>query len=193
MENALKKPDSINITLDTTKVLNQNNEQVSENKVCKICKKSFKPVLFGNSRKYCFECVPEGLNLTERTRYKRQAAKREGVKRGGGKCKKCGESRPYILDFHHLEPASKKDAPSNLLANSQFDAFFTEIEKCILLCNNCHGEFHYLEANYGITIVEYLDRSKTAGGSFQLAEREAVNFEVMGLYFTSLIKKAKKA
>ena len=132
-----------------------------ENKKCEICGKLFKPILFGGSRKYCFDCVPRGLDLAERTKFKRQAAKREGVRRLGGVCKKCGENRPYILAFHHLDPSIKDDVPSKLLGNSQFDAFFEEIKKCILLCNNCHGEFHYLEANNGITIDEYLDPSKS--------------------------------
>jgi len=35
-----------------------------------------------------------------------------------------------------------------------------EIEKCILLCSNCHREFHYFEKVNKITIQEYLNPNK---------------------------------
>ena len=127
-------------------------------KNCEICNKEFETIQFGHQRKYCFECVPQTDNFAERTAWKRQAAKREAVKRLGGKCKKCGESRPHILDFHHINPNEKDDTPSRLLANSKIQDFFFEIEKCILLCSNCHQDFHWLSAyDKELTIDLYLD------------------------------------
>ena len=32
-----------------------------------------------------------------------------------------------------------------------------EIEKCIVLCSNCHRDFHYLEKKDGISIEEYVN------------------------------------
>lgn len=129
----------------------------SKEKKCEICQKDFKVIRFGESRKFCFECVPANLSFSERTKVKRQAIKNEGVKRLGGECKKCGEKRSYVLSFHHLDPNAKEDTPSRMIANSSYEEFFKEIKKCILLCNNCHSEFHYLEANKGITIEDYLN------------------------------------
>ena len=125
-------------------------------KECEICGKPFKTIINGDSRKYCFDCVPHDLSRGERTTKKRQAAKAEGVKRLGGHCVKCGESRPYILAFHHISPEEKDSGPATLLGDSKIEEFFEEIKKCVLLCNNCHGEFHYLEANEGITLEKYL-------------------------------------
>jgi len=77
----------------------------------------------------------------------------------GGKCIKCGENRPHILAFHHIVSTEKNENPSRFLANSQIEKFFEEIKKCILLCSNCHGDFHYLNNNYNITIEEYLGKN----------------------------------
>lgn len=125
-------------------------------KKCEICGKEFQTIQYGGSRKYCFECVPLNVDESKKTVFKRQALKREGVRRLGGKCLKCGETRPHILNFHHINPENKVDAPSKLLANSQINKFFIEIEKCILLCANCHEDFHYLNSNANIDIETYL-------------------------------------
>ena len=125
-------------------------------KKCEICGKEFQTIQCGGSRKYCFECVPLNVDESKKTVFKRQALKREGVRRLGGKCLKCGETRPHILHFHHTNPENKVDAPSRLLADSQINQFFIEIEKCILLCANCHEDFHYLNSNADIDIETYL-------------------------------------
>lgn len=125
-------------------------------KYCGICGKLFETIEFGGARQYCFDCVPLGLDASQRTTFKRRAAKDWAVKFLGGKCEKCGETRPHILAFHHLE--GKDGSPANLLANSKIKEFFTEVFKSILLCNNCHGDFHYLNTTTGITLEEYLGR-----------------------------------
>ena len=69
-------------------------------------------------------------------------------------CIKCKEQRLYVLDFHHLDPL-KKDF--NIAATAYgYEKLKKEIKKCIVLCSNCHREFHYLERNNNITIKEYL-------------------------------------
>lgn len=126
-------------------------------KTCRICGSEFETIQYGNSRQYCFECVPQTDDINKRTLYKRTAFKKEGVRLLGGKCLKCGENRHYALCFHHLDPKQKVDTPSRLIANSQFEDLLIEIQKCILLCANCHQEFHFLEAHQGLTIEEYVD------------------------------------
>ena len=125
-------------------------------KICRICGKEFEPIPNGGSRQFCFECVPEGLDSGQRTTVKRQSAKKAGVYLLGGKCLKCGNDKHYLLDFHHLDRATKDGVPSRMLANSKFEEFFLEIQKCALLCSNCHQEFHYLEAKEDMDIETYL-------------------------------------
>ena len=70
-------------------------------------------------------------------------------------CKKCGDTRSYVLDFHHIDPSNKTfdlgDATKYSITKLKI-----ELEKCIILCRNCHSEFHYLEKKENITIEDYL-------------------------------------
>ena len=60
-------------------------------------------------------------------------------------CSKCGEDRWYVLDFHHKDKNSKESSVANLLVNNRsIKVVLKEIEKCDVLCANCHREFHYL-------------------------------------------------
>lgn len=61
-------------------------------------------------------------------------------------CIKCGENHPAALDFHHVvrDPSNKKIY--ELTKNGAYDAAIKEIlEKCIVLCSNCHRKHHWEE------------------------------------------------
>lgn len=62
----------------------------------------------------------------------------------GDKCTVCGYNRCYAaLEFHHVDPSVKEYSPSKLLNNySTLDKLLKEVEKCVLLCSNCHREVH---------------------------------------------------
>ena len=126
-------------------------------KECNICGQTFETVKNGGSRQSCYDCIPLDATNNNRATYRRAAMKREGVKRLGGKCIKCGISKKYLLNFHHLRPENKNDNPANILANNNVAGFFEEIQDCVLLCSNCHTEFHHLEHSQNITLQEYLD------------------------------------
>lgn len=60
----------------------------------------------------------------------------------GGCCERCGYDRnPKALEFHHKEP-DKKDYTVAKLKNASLPKILKEIEKCLLLCSNCHKEVH---------------------------------------------------
>ncbi len=63
----------------------------------------------------------------------------------GGKCKDCGlslEEKLPIADFHHLDPKLKEFNPSDATTMG-WDKCKVELEKCVLLCTNCHRIRHY--------------------------------------------------
>lgn len=62
----------------------------------------------------------------------------------GWKCKICGEDRIETLDFHHINPEEKDDTISGLLIRGcSKKRILMEIEKCDILCSNCHRILHY--------------------------------------------------
>lgn len=73
-------------------------------------------------------------------------------------CAKCGDTRGYVLDYHHTDPSQKENTIARMTSNKYtLDKIYQEIEKCICLCANCHREFHHLEETKGITLSEYLE------------------------------------
>lgn len=60
----------------------------------------------------------------------------------GGKCSKCGYKKCFqALEFHH-KSGKKEEHLSLMIKNFSKQKSLKEIEKCILLCANCHRELH---------------------------------------------------
>lgn len=61
----------------------------------------------------------------------------------GGKCKICSYSKCLsALEFHHLNPKTKKGQVRDVLLRNGLDAAIKEAKKCVLICSNCHRETH---------------------------------------------------
>ena len=59
----------------------------------------------------------------------------------GGKCETCGYNKSYwALDFHHKDPSQKDFTIAG--GNKSFETLKPELDKCSLLCKNCHAEEH---------------------------------------------------
>lgn len=66
----------------------------------------------------------------------------------GGKCSKCGYNKcNAALDFHHIDSTIKKYNLGTLMKSISFDKIKSELDKCVLLCANCHREHHSLTYN----------------------------------------------
>lgn len=80
--------------------------------------------------------------LTERDKNKRKDRLEKAIKILGNKCAKCKSTfDSCVYDFHHLNPDEKKFTISeNMLVSEK--KFFEEVNKCILLCANCHRLTH---------------------------------------------------
>lgn len=59
-------------------------------------------------------------------------------------CAECGEQRWYLLQFHHTDPTVKEFNISQS-ARWPLRKVKNEIDKCSVLCANCHIAFHYRE------------------------------------------------
>lgn len=72
------------------------------------------------------------------------------------KCAKCSENRFYLLDFHHKDP-NQKEYTISKRTNTKLETLMPEIEKCVVLCSNCHREYHYLNKINKIKLEDYLE------------------------------------
>tara|TARA_R110000868_G_C10346905_1_gene715846 strand:+ start:77 stop:430 length:354 start_codon:yes stop_codon:yes gene_type:complete len=61
------------------------------------------------------------------------------------KCTKCEQNHPAALDFHHTDPSQKENIVSHLVSQGSFVAAMEEVQKCVVLCANCHRIHHYEE------------------------------------------------
>lgn len=59
-------------------------------------------------------------------------------------CEKCGETRLYLIQFHHIDPATKSFCIGANATAKKDEVLQAEVKKCVCLCSNCHDEFHYL-------------------------------------------------
>ncbi len=84
---------------------------------------------------------------------RRRKVKMMAVEHMGGKCVKCGYQKCIAaLEFHHTDPAQKDFNLAKKGCTFSWDRVKQEIEKCILVCSNCHREIHY-ELKYGSLIA----------------------------------------
>ena len=102
-------------------------------KICKVCGQEFSGL-----RKSCNRC-----RISE-WRYR---TKQRLVEYRGGKCLVCNYKRNLSsLDFHHIDP-SKKDFGISRYSRGIED-LKKEVDKCALLCSNCHAEVHSSDTIY---------------------------------------------
>ena len=61
----------------------------------------------------------------------------------GGACQEClGVFHPAVFEFHHLNPEEKDRDPSKMFQLS-WERIKAELDKCLLLCANCHRLKHH--------------------------------------------------
>lgn len=119
-------------------------KNITQEQICPICQQKF--INRQNSRKYCYNCIPESVPPDKRQWYKQRAFKSTLVKYKGGKCEICGYNKcEGALEFHHIDPTTKDKTISQWNFNYDLDIniFLKEVDKCQLLCANCHREQHY--------------------------------------------------
>lgn len=89
----------------------------------------------------------------------RARLKERVVRALGGKCAICGYNRcNAVLEVHHLDP-NEKDFTIAANANKAYALVSEEIRKCVLLCANCHREYHanFIELELHSSFDETID------------------------------------
>jgi hypothetical protein len=59
------------------------------------------------------------------------------------KCTRCGFSHPAALQFHHTDPTTKEATIATVARSWSLKKLKEEIDKCEILCANCHAIEHY--------------------------------------------------
>jgi len=76
-------------------------------------------------------------------RKRRRKVRRMAVAYKGGKCSRCGYNRCIeALEFHHTDSSQKDFGISQDGYTRSWERVRQELEKCILVCANCHRELH---------------------------------------------------
>lgn len=59
-------------------------------------------------------------------------------------CEKCNENHPACLDFHHVDQKTKTSSIAQMQGSGKsIDLIIKEIQKCIVICSNCHRKEHH--------------------------------------------------
>ena len=121
-------------------------------KECKQCKFTKSTSLFYKQRQIdkdkvweYFDSVCKSCRLTISTK-RRQEIKKKALDYLGWECNKCkliDKDYPQIYDFHHTN-SEEKDFEISKTSKS-FEKLKPELDKCIVLCANCHRREHAIE------------------------------------------------
>lgn len=127
----------------------------SDHKLCVRCKKEkpddefyikYKGIHGDSFSAYCKECE----NNIHTEKYK--LIKVKMIEYKGGQCVDCNlkleDSHYSVFDFHHLDP-KEKDKDFKKIKYRKWERIKEELDKCVLLCSNCHRIRHAEELIIG--------------------------------------------
>ena len=94
--------------------------------------------------------MDDSRRYSDRRRYliaavqrRRKSIRRKAIAYKGSRCEICGYERcPEALEFHHLDNGSKDFGISQRGDTRSWSKVKAELDKCVMLCANCHREIH---------------------------------------------------
>lgn len=113
----------------------KNKKKNVRNKTCKSCFKETRRKWYDKYKEKIIEknIKNKEKNLLWFNEYRKEL-----------KCVRCGENHPACLEFHHKDPKKKEYTVSRLIHGTySIKTILNEIEKCEVLCVNCHRRLHY--------------------------------------------------
>ncbi len=128
---------------NTKNLLHYDSDSKRVTKQCSMCKE-LKNIdeyyLYDKHSAYCKKCY----NI--KTRIRQSSFKEKCVDYKGGSCISCGYKKcTAALEFHHRVPETKKFSIVHAWTKGFKQEVIEELDKCDLLCANCHRETHYLK------------------------------------------------
>lgn len=139
-------------------IINGQEKIINKRKYCLKCspfgmrntRRLHLPIRNENSKKQCpicgreFKWTKNNVCSTCRTFDRREKQRTKAIDFCGGKCSICKITDYDVLTFHHRNPNEKS---FNLCQSWQkkWKTLQDELEKCDLMCANCHMKFHRKE------------------------------------------------
>ena len=105
---------------------------------CRVCGETDPSKFY---KTYVYIC---GKCQNEKTKKSLANVKSEMIKYKGSKCQICGYDKcDSALEFHHIDPKQKDSSITNMIQTRvELNILIKEVDKCILICANCHRELH---------------------------------------------------
>jgi len=133
-------------------------ENKGSNRTCEVCSRQY---IYshkkGHTDKICNSCAANS---------RRFLLKKRMINYKGGKCLKCGYNKSYrALDFHHR---NKDEKLFNFSGSHcyKWEKIQLELDKCDILCSNCHRETEEMEdlknKNKEEIVLKYFSISESA-------------------------------
>lgn len=127
---------------------------------CRMCKEYYSPDKFYNyasnnsnygKRFYCINCEKiQRFNkkdkIKQSSKIRNSSLKDKFINLAGNCCQRCGYNE-FIsgLEFHHVYKHNKEYNPGYIIMSNNFEKCFIELNKCCLLCANCHNGYEASE------------------------------------------------
>lgn len=93
---------------------------------------------------------------TEIKKQHKQEIRQKAYEYLGGECAICGYNKCWqALEFHHINPVEKKYKIADGFKRG-WQSLKKELNKCMLLCRNCHAEVHA-----GLIVTKVGDKNAT--------------------------------
>ncbi len=98
------------------------------------------------------------------------------------KCIRCGEDNPACLHFHHRNKHEKKTNISTYVFNARnLEEFIHELNKCDILCANCHLIEHWQERDEAADLLQLEKLQQLRSGTIGWFARKEIRRRIIQL------------